>query len=37
VVEVDYDEQAIRSARPPDPDPADAASGVAPAAEEAAA
>lgn len=36
VVEVDYDEEAIRAARPRDPDPADAASGIAPAEEAAA-
>jgi biotin carboxylase len=31
IVELDYDADAIRNARPRDPDPADAASGVAPA------
>ncbi len=36
VVELDYDEDAIRNARPRDPDPADAASGMAPAKEAAA-
>ncbi len=34
VVELDYDEDAIRNARPRDPDPADAASGVAPVADD---
>lgn len=34
IVELDYDEEAIRNARPRDPDPADAASGVAPVADD---